>query len=155
MSRKTGQCLCGAVRVTVRNMPLRMEACHCATCRRWTGGAPYLGVAVARADVLFTGEDDIGIYRSSGWAERGFCRRCGAHLFFRMAGAALTDNLSLCPGILDDVSGIVLTQEMFIDQKPDVYDLTGERPRITRAEALALLDEHLERKGMERTSDHD
>lgn len=60
MSRKTGQCLCGAVRFTIRNVPLQMEVCHCATRRRWTGGAPYLGVAAAKADILFTDEDNIG-----------------------------------------------------------------------------------------------
>ena len=78
--RIEGHCLCGAV--TVRAVPKRrhVEACHCHMCRRW-GGVAYLGVQCGR-DVEFAGEEHIVRYRSSEWAERGFCGRCGSSLFF-------------------------------------------------------------------------
>lgn len=72
-----------------------------------------------------------------------------------MAGSAVTANLCLCPGTLDDMSGIVLTKETFIDRKPDGHDFAGERPRITQVETLAQLGAYLERKGIERKLEHD
>ena len=32
-----GQCVCGAVRITIPDMN-EVAACHCSTCRRWGGG---------------------------------------------------------------------------------------------------------------------
>ena len=40
MSRtRTGGCLCGAVRYTVRGEPLHVGRCHCADCRKRSGSA--------------------------------------------------------------------------------------------------------------------
>ena len=36
--RQAGQCLCGAVRFDAVIARAEMGACHCAMCRRWTGG---------------------------------------------------------------------------------------------------------------------
>ena len=148
----SGHCLCGAVRVHVADLPSAMEACHCANCRRSTGGGPLLGVAVPKADVTWEGEDHIRVHRSADWAERGFCASCGSTLFFRMAGEAATANISLAPGVLDDMNGLELVSEMFIDQKPDGYDLAGDRPRHTRAQAMQMLQDFLAKKAQEAKS---
>ncbi|MCV6584123.1 MAG: GFA family protein [Marinibacterium sp.] len=138
-----GQCLCGAVTVRVTAALRGMDACHCDACRRSTGGGPFLGMAVPKSAVQFGGQDQIGVYRSSAHAERGFCRICGSALFFRMAGDATSDNLSLCPGLLDGDADLTVVSEMFIDAKPDYYALAGDHPRITGAEAAAKLQDFL------------
>lgn len=135
----TGQCLCGAVTFSAAKLGRDVEACHCTACRRSSGGGPFLGVAASGDAVRFHGVEHIGIYRSSDWAERGFCTICGSNLFFRMAGEAATGNLSLCHGLFDAADGFGLTTEMFIDQKPDCYALAGDRQRITAAEARQML----------------
>ena len=35
-------------------------------------------------DVTFEGEENISVFESSEWAERGFCKECGSHLFYRL-----------------------------------------------------------------------
>ncbi|MEQ9448085.1 MAG: GFA family protein, partial [Rhodospirillaceae bacterium] len=57
-------------------------ACHCGTCRKW-GGGPLLAVDCGE-HVTIDGEENVSIYQSSDWAERGFCGKCGTHLFYRL-----------------------------------------------------------------------
>jgi hypothetical protein len=132
MKRIEGKCLCGTV--TVRASPKRpqVEACHCAMCRRW-GGSAYLGVQCG-SDVEFGGEEAIVRYRSSEWAERGFCGRCGSNLFFRYLP---NGNYGLLAGLFDELDGFAFAEEIFIDEKPDYYHFAGTRERMTGAEAMA------------------
>ncbi len=83
MSERTlsGHCLCGAVTIEATPQRPHMEACHCDMCRRW-GGIAFVGVGCGD-QVKLLGEEHITRYRSSDWAERGFCSRCGSNLFFR------------------------------------------------------------------------
>jgi len=72
----TGHCLCGAVTVTATPAKPHLEAC----CRRWCGSA-YLAVQSDTAP-RFSGEEHITRFKSSNWAERGFCSKCGSNLFY-------------------------------------------------------------------------
>jgi len=78
----TGACLCGAVKFKALNTETSIGACHCNMCIKW-GGGPFMG-AHCGCDVSFIGEEYITLYSSSDWAERGFCKRCGSHLFYRL-----------------------------------------------------------------------
>lgn len=130
--RIEGKCLCGAV--TVRAVPKRrhVEACHCTMCRRWSGLA-YLGVQCG-TDVEFGGEEHIVRYRSSGWAERGFCGRCGSSLFYHYLPKG---TYGLLAGIFPDDALLPLNEEIFIDEKPDYYAFAGDAEKLTGAEVMA------------------
>ena len=130
--RLNGHCLCGAV--TVRGTPARphVEACHCNMCRRWAGS---MGLGIPCGDLVsFGGEEHIARYRSSDWAERGFCKKCGTNLFYRFIPA---NNYSLQAGLFDEVEDITLGEQMFVDEKPDYYDFAQDTPVKTGAEAIA------------------
>ena len=81
MSTRTGHCLCGAVRFDAEEVAKSFSACHCEMCQRWSSG-PFFATTVGK--VRFTGEENLSRYRSSAWAERGFCKICGSNLFFRI-----------------------------------------------------------------------
>ena len=72
-------CLCGSVRMSAVNASNKVGACHCRMCRKW-GGGPFMEVDCG-TEVSFSGEENIRVYDSSNWAERGFCNNCGSHLF--------------------------------------------------------------------------
>jgi len=127
----TGRCLCGAVSYELATRPSGMDVCHCGMCRKF-GGA--FGLNVLAGGISWQGAENIRIYVSSEWAERGFCGICGSSLFYRMTEPAY---LSLSAGTLDDANGIPLTTEVFIDDKPDGYDLAGDHRRMTGAEVIA------------------
>lgn len=130
--RLEGQCLCGAV--TVRAVPRRgtVEACHCTMCRTW-GGSALLSVQCG-SDVEIEGEEHVERYRSSDWAERGFCRKCGSNLFYRYIPA---DGYAFTAGLFPDDALEPLAEEIFIDEKPDYYAFAGDAEKMTGAEVMA------------------
>lgn len=104
-------------------------------CRRWAG-SPLL--ATSAAGVVFAGDENIGIYDSSEWAERGFCKICGSNLFYRLKA---TGGYHMPVGVFDDQSVFRITGEIFIDRKPPGYDFAGDHPRLTEAETMAMIEE--------------
>ncbi len=131
-AERTGRCLCGAV--SLRAAPERhVHACHCAMCRRW-GGGPLMGMNCGTGVVIVDGQ--VARYRSSDRAERGFCARCGTHLFFYF----VPDGSYFVPaGVFDDQSGLDFETEIYVDRKPDYYAFAGKRKRQTEAEFLEAM----------------
>lgn len=128
----SGQCLCGAVTVRITPPRAEVEVCHCGMCRRWGGGA-HLGMPMVK-DPEIEGEEHIVRYRSSEWAERAFCGKCGTHLYFHyIPGQAY----GFTAGLFDDLAGFTMTEEIFIDEKPDYYGFEGDRERLTGPEVMA------------------
>ena len=127
-----GSCLCGAVSLSTTSMNHHVAACHCSMCRKWGGGA--LLAVDCSSDVSFRGEENIRIYQSSEWAERGFCKKCGSHLFYRLQ----QNNQYYIPvGIFDNDEGLVFEHQVFIDEKPEYYSFANETKNMTGAELFA------------------
>lgn len=127
----TGHCLCGAVTITVEAMQAEVDICHCAMCQRW-GGAFYAGVRGEA--VAVRGEDAITVYRSSGWAERAFCGTCGSNLWYRFLP---TGSRSFLAGLFDLPPGFGIERQIFVDEKPDWYDIAQKSPMLTGPECIA------------------
>ncbi len=127
-----GSCLCKAVNLYTPSMNHHVAACHCSMCRKWGGGA--LLAVECSSDVSFRGEENITIYQSSEWAERGFCKKCGSHLFYRLK----QNNQYYIPvGIFDNDQGLVFEHQVFIDEKPEYYSFANETKNMTGAELFA------------------
>ena len=126
-----GKCLCGAVVFSAKNVETHHHACHCGMCRRW-GSGPMLAAAVDA--VSFIGEENLQRYRSSDWAERGFCKRCGSNLFYFLAPA---NQYFMSVGKFDDAGAFELTREIFVDHQAAGYSFAGEHERWTQAQTLA------------------
>jgi hypothetical protein len=134
---RSGKCLCGAVRFTAQDVSAEASACHCGMCLRWSGG-PFLSVMVK--SVEWADEDALGVIVSSDWAERGFCKRCGSSLYYRLTSPERYRGPTFIAfGALDERGGIILTKEWFVDRKPEGYATLGARDCFTEAEALAML----------------
>ena len=123
-----GRCLCGTSSLSASQISHRVGACHCSSCRQW-GGGPLLAVDCG-SDVTLTG-DDIRVYNSSDWAERGFCGRCGSHLFYRLKH---NQQYIVPVGLFGEVEGLVLDHQVFIDEKPDYYCFANKTKDMTGAE---------------------
>ena len=128
-----GSCLCGAVKLSTSSMENSMAACHCGTCRKW-GGGPFMEVSCGK-DVQFEGEDCVAIYDSSEWAERGFCKKCGTHLFYRLKGS---QEYQIPVGIFGDTIFPKFDLQVFIDRKPEYYSLANETKVMTEAEIYEM-----------------
>lgn len=132
-TRKTGSCLCGAVRFTANNSSDNVGACHCGMCRKW-GGGPFMEIDCG-TDITFEGEDDIAVYNSSSWAERGFCKKCGSHLFYRLKESR---QHMISVGLFDDQKNLVFESQVFIDRKPSFYSFKNITNDMTEAEIIDI-----------------
>jgi hypothetical protein len=134
MTTSSGKCLCGAVKFDAELVSNDFSACHCGMCVRWSGGSAYF--AAPTKSVTFQGEENIGRYVSSDWAERGFCKTCGTNLFYflKPRGAYM-----MSVGTFDDTSSFAMKREIFIDRKPPGYAFAGDHERWTEAETFAKL----------------
>ncbi len=127
-----GKCLCGSVKIKAATMNLEVGTCHCKMCRRW-GGGPFMGVDCG-AEVGFDGEEHVSIYDSSEWAERGFCKKCGSHLFYRLK----QNGQHIVPvGLFDDEDRFDFDHQIFIDKKPAFYSFANVTNNMTEAEVFA------------------
>jgi hypothetical protein len=128
----TGRCLCGAVSVTAQSLATDVGACHCNMCRNW-GGGPFMTLECA-GDIAFTGGEHIAVYDSSDWAQRGFCSRCGTHLFYKLKPA---NQYMLPAGLFDRDTSVRFDHQIFIDEKPAYYTFSNSTHTMTGEEAFA------------------
>lgn len=127
----TGSCLCGAVTVTLRNAHNELDVCHCTMCQTWTGSM-YAGIEAD--DFTIAGKEHITAYASSKWAERAFCSKCGSHLWYKFVP---TGNRTFLAGLFDLPEGLPIKQQIFVDEKPDWFDLAQNSPMKTGAQIIA------------------
>ncbi len=121
-----GGCLCGAVRYEARGPLRQVVNCHCGQCRRWHGHvAAYTNAA--EADVTVAGKRHVKWYRSSGFARRGFCAKCGSSLFWRRDKS---DTLSIAAGTLDGPTGLQTIRHIFVAHAGDYYKTADRLPKL-------------------------
>jgi hypothetical protein len=85
-------------------------------------------------DVSFKGEENISVFNSSAWAERGFCNNCGSHLFYRLKESK---QYHMPVGLFDEQKRLVFDHQVFIDEKPAFYAFANETSEMTGAEVFA------------------
>ena len=136
--RATGGCLCGAVRYEV-NGPLRdVINCHCSMCQRLHGGfGPH--TKARKADITITEDAGLAWYRSSDVARRGFCRVCGASLFWEPFGQ---DGTGILAGTLDGPTGLKTIGHIFVGEKSDFHEITHRLPQFEGSSDGALAGDY-------------
>jgi len=118
-----GSCLCAGVTYTLTG-PLRPSvACHCTQCRK-TSGHYVSATQVAPGQLSITSDETLVWYPSSEKAERGFCNRCGASLFWRHQD----DNgaVSVMSGTIDGATGMNTEKHIFVADKGDYYQIADD-----------------------------
>jgi hypothetical protein len=131
MTKKSGSCLCGEVKITANNVNLKMGACHCGMCTKWSSGA-FLALECGE-DVTIEGNENITYFDSSDWAWRCFCSKCGTTLFYKLKG---NGHHMISAGLFDDTD-VVFDHQIFIDKKPQYYTFSNVTEDMTEAEVFA------------------
>jgi hypothetical protein len=77
-----GTCLCGGVRFEVTEPFVAVTQCHCASCKKISGGAGTVsGRARTSAIRILAGEELLRTYQPSDGSAKTFCSTCGSNLF--------------------------------------------------------------------------
>ncbi len=96
----TGTCLCGGVRYALDVQSLRIELCHCRSCRKSNGSAYGANASVAAAAFrVIEGAALLREFESSPGKQRVFCSRCGSPVFSR--NQTRPDQVRIRIGLLD------------------------------------------------------
>lgn len=128
-------CLCGATTFKIQPSNHNVTACHCSLCRRQTSGI-NMTIAIDKDSMVFSKKDNLAIYDSSAWGERGFCNQCGTNLFWRSKDHSHTNVNAFC---LDEaIPDLKLAMEIFIDNKPAFYSFRESTQKLTEADVIAL-----------------
>ncbi len=129
---RAGGCLCGAVRFDAVPVRPEMDVCHCGKCRRWSGGV-FMAVPCG-ASLRIHDEEALGVFRSSDYGERLFCRICGSSIAWRLQDETMS---AVSLQAFDDQRGLAFVEEIFIDDKPPQYSFANDTRKLTGAQVMA------------------
>jgi hypothetical protein len=122
-----GGCLCGAVRYRATSPPTRGVICHCRMCRKHSG-APVLAFVHFRAEDFAWIRGAPARYRSSIFAERGFCSACGSTL--SMHEAVLADRVQIAVGSLDEPQRVHIDDHVWTRHELPWFRINDPLPRF-------------------------
>jgi len=136
MMGKKGQCLCGAVKFTATPKSTDVGVCHCGMCRKNNAG-PFFALDCGDS-LSFESDNSLGIYKSSGWANRTFCKDCGSSIAWSMQDGSMN---IVAVDLFDGVEGLKLDHEVYIDHKPSYYSFAEVTQKMTEADIMKMFAE--------------
>jgi hypothetical protein len=110
----SGRCACGSVAFEAHGWPNWVGICHCATCRRATGGISIAAAGFAKESVRMEGPT-LAEFASSPGVVRSFCAACGTSLSYR--SARWPDDVHLMVGALDRPEALQPQFHIFFDER--------------------------------------
>lgn len=121
----TGQCVCGAVRVAIDGVPVRMAQCHCLDCRRASGTGHVSNAIFHDGDVTITGATKSHtVTTDNGNAyTRHFCPTCGGRICAVNSGRP--GMVIVHVGMLDDSSWFDPQAVIYTRSRPH-WDITTD-----------------------------
>jgi len=123
---KRGACECGAVQYEVSGPLRKVVYCHCSQCRR-TSGHFVAATACDTGHLQINKDDGLTWYRSSSFAQRGFCNVCGSSIFWRPDHG---EYMAIMAGTLDLPTGLVSREHIHVADASDYYALTDRLPQF-------------------------
>ena len=121
-------CLCGGIQLRTHGYHRDVENCPCVQCMKTHGHyAAYTNVQ--EQNVKFLKKRTLKWFRSSKTAKRGFCRKCGASLFFKIIGS---NNISIAAGMFNGPTKLKTKMDIFVKGKLDYYKLDNRLPKFKR-----------------------
>ena len=121
-------CLCGGVELRTYGYHRDVENCHCVQCMK-THGHHAAYTNVREQNVKFLKKRTLKWFRSSKRAKRGFCRKCGASLFFKIIG---NNNISIAAGMFNGPTKLKTRMNIFVKGKLDYYKIDNLLSKFKR-----------------------
>ena len=124
----SASCLCGSIKIKTKGYHRNVSNCHCIQCRK-THGIYGAYSNVKDKDIKFINKKNLRWFKSSKSAKRGFCKKCGASIFFKIKNS---DNISIAAGMFDKPTKLKTTRNIFVGTKSDFYKITDKLPKFNK-----------------------
>lgn len=128
-NKKTGGCLCGAVRYELTGEVGAEGAgyCHCRKCQRSSGAPVVAWVTYPKSSLSIT-QGEPKTYQSSAKAIRKFCGACGTQLFFSYTEGP--SDIDIAIATLDKPEDIVPAYHIWTDSQIPWLKIADNLPRF-------------------------
>lgn len=84
-------------------------------------------------DLRVAGAENISLYRSSEWAERAFCNRCGSNLWYHFIPAGTRSFLAGLFKLSDDYH---VREQIFVEERPEWARLAAQSAEKTGEQVM-------------------
>jgi class 3 adenylate cyclase len=136
LSLITGRCLCGEVRYESSQPPAWTGYCHCRMCQRANSAAVSVWAVFSQTAVRFPNAEPT-YFKSSPFAERGFCSTCGSPMTMRYPEEP-DGILALFVATLDHPEDFAPTVHVGVESKMPWLDIYDDLPRSRSEESQDL-----------------
>ena len=127
-NNKIISCLCGGIQLKTKGLLRHVSNCHCNQCMKTHGNyAAY--TSSLEKDIKFIKKGTLKWFRSSKRAKRGFCKKCGASLFFKIISS---NNISIAAGMFSGPTKLNTKMNIFVKGKLDYYKLDNRLSKFKR-----------------------
>ena len=110
-------CLCGSIQFKTGGYHTDVRNCHCIQCMKTHGHyAAYTNVE--EQNIKFIKKRTLKWFRSSKRAKRGFCKKCGASIFFKALGKK---DIHIAAGMFNRPVKLKTIANTFTKSKLDYY----------------------------------
>ncbi len=124
----TASCLCNGVSMTIKGEFRPVINCHCIQCTKTHGNfAAY--TSVLEKNIIFKSKKTLKWFKSSQKAKRGFCKICGASIFFKRYGSRA---ISISAGLFRNPSKLKTISHIYVKNKRDYYKISDDLPKFKK-----------------------
>ena len=121
-------CLCEGIKIKVKGNLRFVSNCHCIQCMKTHGNfAAY--TSCEYSDLIFINNKTLKWFKSSKYAKRGFCSKCGASIFFKALGKK---DIHIAAGMFNRPVKLKTIANIFTKSKLDYYKLDRNIPKFNR-----------------------
>ena len=123
-----GSCLCGGVKFTTKGFHRHISNCHCIQCMK-THGNFGAYTALKDLNIKFLNKKTLKWFKSSKKAQRGFCKTCGASIFFKRHKSNI---ISISAGLFGKSLKLKTIRNIFVKNRLKYYKLDNSIPKFKR-----------------------
>ena len=124
----TASCLCKGIHFTIKGEFRPVINCHCIQCTKTHGNfASY--TSVLEENIIYKSKKTLKWFVSSAKAKRGFCKKCGASIFFKIFGSRA---ISISAGLFKNPTKLKTVSHIYIHNKRDYYKISDSLPKYQK-----------------------
>ena len=121
-------CLCKSINMTIKGEFRQVINCHCIQCTKTHGNyAAY--TSVLEKNISYKSKKTLKWYTSSKKAKRGFCKKCGASIFFKRFGSRA---ISISAGLIKNPTKLNTISHIYTENKRDYYKISDNLPQFKK-----------------------
>ena len=129
-NNKIISCLCGGIKLKAKGLLRHVLNCHCYQCMKTHGNYAAYTTSLEK-DIKFIKKRTLKWFKSSKKAKRGFCKKCGASIFFKFLNS---DSIAIAAGMFQNPTNLKTKMNIFVKGKLDYYKLDNRLLKRRRYE---------------------